>query len=92
MKLKYQLHVKSQRSRGAGGPGKFGGPDTYVAVTIAPDGAEVPAFLNRHVLARRGITIKYFGEGYRSHDGPRSALGQAIARARQFIRDRESGI
>ena len=79
------IHVRSQKSVGAGGPGQFGGPDRYVAVTIAPAGAQVPKVLRRDVLAARGIEIRYCGEGYSRHDGPRSMLGQAWARAHQIV-------
>ena len=81
--MQYALHIRSQHSRGSSKG--FGGPDTYVAVTVAPNGVTVPYVLNSDVLAKRGIRIKYFGEGYREHDGPRSALGKTIAAARSWI-------
>jgi len=83
MKNQKKLHIRSQRSIGSR-YGKFGGPDCYVAVTIAPDDVKVPYTLNRSVLAKRGIEIKFFGEGYRRHSGPKSKLGQAIAAAEVF--------
>ncbi len=75
-----QVHVRSQHSVGSSF-GRFGGPDTYVALTIAPEGVVVPKALDHRVLRQRGITYRYIGEGYREHDGPRSALGRAIAEA-----------
>lgn len=78
-----QVHTRSQHSKGSNAH-RFGGPDTYVAVTIAPAGVVVPYVLRSDVLAKRGIEIRYFGQGYREHSGPRSALGQAIAAAKQF--------
>ena len=83
MAMKYELHVKSQKSKGASRG--FGGPDTYVAVTVRPDGVELPAYLNQKVLTARGIKIAYFGEGYRGHSGPHSALGKAIKAANEWI-------
>lgn len=80
-----QVHIRSQHSVGSSAH-RFGGPDTYVAVTIAPVGVEVPRVLRQDVLEKRGITIKYFGEGYSKHTGPRSMLGRAIADAEQFAR------
>lgn len=84
-KIHAQVHIRSQRSVGSSA-NRFGGPDRYVAVTIAPVGVEVPLVLRRDVLEKRGITIKYFGEGYSEHTGPRSMLGRAIAAAEQYAR------
>ena len=86
--MKYELHTRSQHSRGSS-IGRFGGPDTYVAVTIALNEAIVPYVLNRAILAKRGIEIKYFGEGYSQHTGPKSMLAQAIADAKKFIETSE---
>jgi hypothetical protein len=80
-----QVHIRSQHSNGSSAH-RFGGPDTYVAVTVAPAGVAVPYVLRRDVLARRGIEIRYYGEGYSRHSGPRSMLGRAIAAANQFAR------
>ena len=77
------VHTRSQHSNGSSAH-RFGGPDTYVAVTIAPAGAEIPYCLRRDVLRKRGIEIRYCGEGYSQHSGSRSMLGAAIARARQI--------
>ena len=75
-----QVHIRSQHSVGSSAH-QFGGPDTYVAVTVAPEGITVPYCLRRDVLARRGIQFIYIGEGYGGHSGPRSALGRALAKA-----------
>lgn len=83
--MTYHLEIRSQHSVGAGGAGKFGGPDRYVAVQIVPDDATPLKSLQQYAARKRGITIKYFGEGYAAHQGPRSMLGQAIAAAERFI-------
>jgi len=80
--MQYTIHRRSQHAKGSG---PFHGPDTYIAVTIAPDGVDVPHYLNRAVLTKLGITILYFGEGYAEHTGPRSALGRAMKAAQEFI-------
>ncbi len=81
--MKKQLHIRRQHSRGSSA-NHFGGPDTYVAVTIAPNGVIVPNVLRHKVLRLRGIEILYFGEGYAKHTGPTSMLGKAIAGAKKF--------
>jgi hypothetical protein len=82
-----QVHVRSKRAlKGRSG---WSGPDTYVAVTIAPEGVNVPYTLNRSVLSKRGIGIKYFGDGYSDHTTMRSALGRALAAARAFAESKE---
>lgn len=86
--MQYQVHTRSQHSNGSSAH-QFGGPDTYVAVTIAPEGIAVPYVLRRDVLAKRGIKIRYFGEGYKEHSGPRSMLGRAITAAERFIEEAE---
>lgn len=83
----YKVCIRSQHSRG-GGAGKYGGPDTYVAVQVVPAGAEPLTHLRQDVARRRGIKICYFGEGYAAHTGPTSALGRAIAAAEAFARSR----
>ena len=77
-------HVRSQPSTGSSAH-RFGGPDTYVAVTAAPQGTPVPYTLRRDVLANRGIELIYCGEGYSKNSGSRSMLGQAYARAQQIL-------
>jgi hypothetical protein len=89
-----QVHVRSQHSMGSS-CAKFGGPDTYVAVTVAPEGVTVPHTLRRDILARRGIRFIYIGEGYREHQGPRAALGIALARAHDIaarLREDENAV
>lgn len=68
------VHVRAQ-------PGGRRGRDRYVAVTLAPPGVSVPYTLRSDVLARRGIIILYFGDGYSRYRGARSLLGLAIASA-----------
>lgn len=71
------------RSQHAVGTWPRQGPDTYVAVQIVPEGVDPLIYLNKKVAANRGIEIEYFGEGYRSHRGPNSALGEAIRTAEE---------
>ena len=78
-----QLRVRSQKSVGAGN-GKFGGPDRYICVLWSAQDVEYPYNTNQAVLAKRGISCKYFGEGYSRSSGPRSALGRALAEAKAF--------
>ena len=85
----YYLEIKSQHSVGSGGAGKFGGPDTYVAVQIVPGDAIPLSSLQERAAKRRGIVIKYFGQGYRAHSGPRSMLGRSIAAAKAYIAEQE---
>lgn len=82
--MKAYLEVRSQKSKGSG-LGRFGGPDTYVAVQIVPDGVEKLYALDERSARKRGIQIKYFGEGYHNHCGPRSRLGRALAEAKEFV-------
>ena len=79
----YEVYVRGQHSRGSSA-NRFGGPDTYVAVTACPEGIQHPKYLRRDRLRARGIDYKYFGEGYAQHTGPRSALGRAIAAAEEY--------
>ena len=81
--MTYEMHIRSQHAKQ--GRSGFGGPDTYVAVTAAPNGAKVPAYLNSNVLSARGIGIRYFGDGYSRHKGPKSQLGRAIRAAREYV-------
>jgi len=82
--MNIEMHIRSQKSRGSGA-NTFGGPDTCVAVTYTPDDQVCPRYLNRKVLAMRGIKIINCGEGYSEHRGPRSMLGQAIAEAERLV-------
>jgi hypothetical protein len=84
--MKAEVHIRSQHAKK--GRSGFSGPDAYIAVTIAPEGVEVPYPLNQTVLAKRGIEIHYFGEGYREHQGPKSSLGRAIAAAQNFANEK----
>ena len=80
MKTAY-VEVRSQKSRGAG---PFGGPDTYVAVQVVPEGAAPLRYLNHVVAKKRGIEIIYCGEGYSNRcKTPRSMLNQAKAHAEE---------
>jgi hypothetical protein len=79
------IHSRSQHSAGFGAHRFRSGPDTYVAVTIAPQGVQVPRILRRDVLRSRGIEIVYCGEGYSRNCGSRSMLGQAYARAAEIV-------
>jgi hypothetical protein len=81
--MQYLLEVRSQKSRGSAKG--FGGPDTYVAVQVVPEGVEPLVALNRDAAKKRGIVIHYFGEGYQKSSGPRSQLGHALAEAKAFI-------
>lgn len=77
------VELRSQHSKGSSS-GNFGGPDTYVAVQIAPMGVEPLKVLNRKVAKSRGISIRYFGEGYGRSTTVRSMLGQAKLNAENF--------
>ena len=80
------IEVRSQKSVGSSS-GKFGGPDCYVAVQIVPDGVTPLRNLNRIVAEKRGITLKYFGEGYSRSFTNKSMLGQARLAAKKFVRN-----
>lgn len=79
------LEIRRQHSRGSSS-NMFGGPDTYVSVQIVPKGIVKLKCLNISVAQKRGITIKYFGEGYSKHRGPSSSLGKAIRQAKEYIK------
>lgn len=81
---KAYLEVRSQKSKGSS-QGHFGGPDTYVAVQIVPEGVERLTALSQPSAKKRGIEIRYFGEGYHNHSGPKSMLGIALAKAKEFV-------
>lgn len=85
--MQYQIHTRSQHAKtnNAG----FHGPDTYVAVTCAPEGVTVPYQLAPKLLSKRGIKIRYFGEGYTKYRGPKSSLGRAIAAAETWIAEQQ---
>lgn len=79
------VEIRSQHSVGSGHH-TFGGPDTYVAVQVVPDDCARGRLvrLDRRAAKSRGISIKYFGEGYSAHGGQRSMLGQAMKAARDY--------
>lgn len=76
--MKAFVEIRSQHSVG-GASNRFGGPDTYIAVQVVPDGVQPLKQLRQSVALKRGIRIIHCGEGYRKNDGPRSAYGQALA-------------
>jgi hypothetical protein len=78
MKMKAYIEERAQHARGGRGP------DRYVAVQVVPDGVERLKQLRESVAERRGIRIIHCGEGYYGSRGPRSALGQALAKAAQI--------
>lgn len=80
----YLIHTRSQHSVGSSSH-RFGGPDTYVAVTVAPAGVAVPYTLRRDVLAKRGIQLIYCGEGCSRNCGQRSMLGKAVTKAQSIV-------
>lgn len=78
------VEIRSQHSVGSGSG--YGGPDTYVAVQVVPDGVEPLKCLNRRVAALRGIEIIHCGEGYSSRcKTNRSMLRQAINKAEILV-------
>ena len=89
--LTVDIVTRSQKSVGSSS-NQFGGPDRYVAAVVRPaDGEPVGAHpLSEHNARRFGWTVRYCGEGYSRHTGPRSAFGRAIAKARSIKADVES--
>ncbi len=80
------IEIRSQHSKGSSG-GKFGGPDTYVAVQVVPEGVSPLKVLNRKVAAKRGIKIIHCGQGYSNRQKTsRSSLGAAKAYAAEIAR------
>lgn len=75
------VEIRSQHAKGSG---VRQGPDTYVAVQLVPAGVAPLKVLNRRAAEKRGIEIRYFGEGYGEHSGPRSMLGRAVAAAEEY--------
>ena len=65
------VEVRSQHSVDSSN-GQFSGPNAYVVVQGVP-------------AQSRGIRIIYCGEGYKEHQGPRSVLDQAIAKAEKMV-------
>lgn len=82
--MRYFVEERKQKSVGSCSK-RFGGPDTYVAVIGVPDGVEAPYNLRQSTLHKRGISYKYFGEGYSNRQATyRSALGRAQKAAREY--------
>jgi len=77
------FEIRCQHATGGQWPAK--GPDKYVAVQIVPEDATPLKVLNFAAAKRRGITIKYIGEGYGNRTGPRSSLGKAIKEAQKMV-------
>ena len=83
--------VEVKRQHSIGSCSGFGGPNCYVAVQIVPDGVKPLLQLNKRVANHRGIKIRYFGEGYSDHTGPRSMLRKAKKEAESFAKEINSG-
>lgn len=90
-KMVWKVYCRSQKSRGSG-LGQWGGPDTYVAVVGMPEGVEFPRYANRKVIRDRGGVYEWIGEGYSRYCGPRSSLGQALARAKRIMATRNQTV
>jgi hypothetical protein len=84
------VEVRSQKSKGAG-RNKFGGPDTYIAVQVVPEGVTRLAVLNEKIARKRGIVIRFFGEVYYQHQGPRSRYAHTLARAQAYADEINKG-
>lgn len=83
--MRYFIETRSQPPKT--GRSGWSGPDTYVAVQCVPEGTEPLRVLRQDTARKRGIHIKYFGEGYKRHHGPRSALGRALQAAQEWIEE-----
>jgi hypothetical protein len=85
------IEVRSQHSCGSSS-NRFGGPDTYVAVQVVPDGVEPLRNLRLDAAAKRGIRIIFCGEGYSSRQATeRSMLRRALAKAQDIVAALERG-
>jgi hypothetical protein len=83
--MKAQVFTRSQHAKGGGGG--FRGPDIYVAVVERPDELpELPegTMLQRDRLKKKGYIVRYCGEGYSMHWGPKSMLGKAVRYAHEL--------
>jgi len=78
------LECRYQKRRGKG-------PDKYVAVQIVPNGVNALKVLNSSFAEKRGIIIKYFGEGYSNRTTSQSMLGKAFSDAKSFIEEFNNG-
>lgn len=84
MANKYEIHTRKQHAKK--GKSGWAGPDTYVAVTVMPEGVSLPSYaLRRKSIENLGGRLIFIGEGYSGHFGPKSALGRAIAKAEAFV-------
>jgi len=80
-KVTAYVEIRSQKSVGSSS-GVFGGPDSYVAVQVVPEGATRLKTLNLANAKMRGIEIIYCGEGYSANQKTeRSMMGSAMAEA-----------
>jgi len=79
-----QTAIVETRTQSAKGAYPASGPDVYVAVQVVPFGAEPLKTLNRKTAEKRGIEIRYIGEGYSNRSGPRSAFGKALKAANEL--------
>ena len=71
--MKYKIHVKSQHRRGASA-------NIFVAVTITPKGVKVPHILRSDILRKRGIGLRYFGEGHERHNRIEGTGGKPLCK------------
>lgn len=78
------IAIIETRSQSPAGVFPAQGPDTYVAVQIIPPYVPALKCLREDLAERRGIKIKYFGDGYSRHSGPKSKLGKALRKAEKF--------
>lgn len=75
--MRYEIHTRSHSTKRG---------FSYVAVTVTPEGVEVPRVLNKAQLAKLGIEIHYFGEGKSDVKGePSPELIAASCAAANFI-------
>lgn len=79
--MKAYLEQRSQKAKG-----RFPkqGPNTYIAVQVVPNGIKPLVYLNKNFAKKRGIKIKYFGEGYSNRTGPNSMLYKALQEAKIY--------
>lgn len=78
--MQYIIVTRTQRARGSGGRGHFGGPDRYAALLAVPEGVEVPAALRADILEKRGVEVIDRGEYYSRSGGKRGLNAQVMAR------------
>lgn len=79
------VQVRTQKSRGNTSK-RFGGPDKYFAVVVHNGNFVDGTPLRADSARRRGWVIKYFGEGYSRHSGPRSMYHANLCAANEFAR------